>query len=85
MKKTILLIAMLCVACGGQQATEKTDTVSPKVLQAAKIADAIQADPDRAEEILAEHDMTEQAFADLMYEIAADEKMSADFANARKH
>jgi hypothetical protein len=84
MRKSTLLIAMLCVACGGQQAAEKPAAVSPKVLEAAKIADAIRADPDRAEEILAEHDLTEQAFADLMYEIAADEKMSADFANARK-
>jgi len=87
MKKTTFLLALLCVACGGKPSAEKsgaTEAVSPKVLLAATIADAIKAEPDRAEEILAEHDMTAQAFSDLMIEIAADEKMSADYANARK-
>jgi hypothetical protein len=86
MKKTTFLLALFCAACGSQPSAEKsgtTEAVSPKVLLAAKIADAIKAEPGRAEEILAENDMTAQAFSDLMIEIAADEKMSADYAKAR--
>ena len=83
MKKTIFLLALFCVACG-QTATENADAVSPKVEKAAAIANAIEADPDKADEILAKHSMTTESFRDLMYEIAADEKMSADFERSRK-
>lgn len=84
MKTTILFLAWACVACGGQKPMEKPEPVSPKVLLAAKVSDAILESPDRAEEILTENDLTVESFADLMYEIAADEKMSADFKKARK-
>jgi hypothetical protein len=50
-----------------------------KVDRAATIARAIQANPDNADEVLRQNGMSEQQFDDLLYEIAADPAMSAEY------
>ena len=57
-------------------------SANAKVEKAAAIAKAIEANPDGSSEVLRQHGMTVQQFEDLMYEIAADPKMSAAY-NAR--
>jgi hypothetical protein len=85
MKTITLLLALLAFACGKTANDDSdTDTVAPEVTKAAAIADAIEANPDAIDEILAKHSMTADSFRDLMYDIAADAKMSADFERARK-
>ena len=59
----------------GQTANNDADTVAPEVTEA---------DAKAVDTILARHSMTAESFRDLMYDIAADEKMSADFERARK-
>jgi len=96
MKPIILTLALFAVACGGQKATESnssstsgsgTSSTSPdvpeKVLKAGAIAKAIDANPQNAEAILAENNMTAQQWADLLMEIAADPAWSAAYAKAR--
>lgn len=53
-----------------------SSAASAKVDKAAAIARAIQARPENADEILRQHNMTEQQYEDLLYEIAADPAMS---------
>ncbi|HYE61122.1 MAG TPA: hypothetical protein VD997_03930 [Phycisphaerales bacterium] len=52
---------------------------SSRVAKAAEIAKAVDANPGRADEILREHGMTLEQYDDLMYDIAADPAMSAEF------
>lgn len=47
-----------------------------KAEQAAEIAGEIRAEPDRAEEILDDHDMTIEEFEALMFEVASDPELS---------
>ena len=82
MKTIALLLCLLVVSCG-QAAENGSDTVSADVRKAADIANAIEANPDGMDEILAKHSMTAESFSDLMYEIAEDEKKSADFERLR--
>jgi len=51
-----------------------------KVDRAAAIARAIRANPDNADDILRQNGMTEQQYESLMYEIAADPAMSAEYS-----
>jgi hypothetical protein len=95
MKTLLLSLALFAVACGGQTSTDsgssssdgattESPSVPERVLKAAEIAKAIQAAPDKADEILAEHGMTQQAFADLMNEIAQNEEWSKAYEAARR-
>ena len=52
-----------------------------KVDRAAAMARAIRANPNNADQVLRDHNMTEEQFEALMYEIAADPMMTADFNN----
>jgi len=74
-------------ASGGAEAAAPdrvatTPAASSKVEKAASVARAIEASPDNSAEILRQNGMTVEQFEDLMYEIAADPKMSAEY-NAR--
>ena len=67
-------------APSGTQAVSSGQTA--KVEKAATVARAIRANPDNAEQVLRQNGMTEEQYESLMYEIAADPAMSAEF-NAR--
>lgn len=54
------------------------------VQTAAMIAREVEANPDRAAEILESHGMTQESFQQLMYEIAADPARSEAYEAARK-
>ena len=79
-----LIAASVLAGCGGGGGTATTGSspgdVAPassaKVDRAAAVANAIKADPSRADEVLRQHGMTEKEFEDLMYEIAADPALS---------
>jgi len=82
----LLACAALVAACGGNQ-TSGTDgggAAPEKALRAAAIADAIAQAPDRADAILAEHDLTAETFRDLMEEISSDPALSKAYEAARK-
>lgn len=96
----LLLIAMLGLAvfgCAGGTSTPESETAtsetmnetgsapaSDAVQQAAEIANAIEAAPDRANEILEAHGMTAEQFEALLYEIAQDPAKSEAYAAARQ-
>ena len=54
------------------------------VRKAAAIADAIEAAPATAAQVLAASGMTPSEFEDLIYRISADEQLSAAYAEARR-
>lgn len=89
-----LLIALGIAGCtaapsGENSSTEPvagSETAAPladDVQKAVTIANEIDASPDRAAEILAAHGMTQEAFQELMYEIAQDPDKSEAYALAR--
>ena len=67
---TILLSFSL--ACGGAATGDKVD-------QAVTIAKELKAKPDDAEKILGSHNMTEDQWEALMYDIASDPAMATKF------
>jgi hypothetical protein len=67
---TILLSFTL--ACGGAAGGDKVD-------QAVTIAKELKAKPDDAEKILGAHNMTEDQWEALMYEIASDPALASKF------
>jgi hypothetical protein len=86
-----MTLALLAGCSGGGSGTSAGPSAAPnsgavtagqpsKVDKAASVARAIQASPDRADQILRDNGMTEQQFSDLMYEIAADPAMSAEYS-----
>jgi hypothetical protein len=90
MKRVFLLSAIALAACGG---TENTDTVEVKAEPAAvaaevtlalTIADGIQASPAMADSILQANSLTRAGFDSLLYKIAADSTLSAQYAAGRK-
>jgi hypothetical protein len=75
---------------GEQAATSTTGTAAttgaPTIEQAREagaVARAIDAEPNRAAEILAEHGMTAQSLESLIFEIAKDPKLSEAYEEAR--
>lgn len=52
---------------------------SSRVDKAVTVARAVEANPGRADEVLREHGLTTEQYEDLMYDIAADPDMSAEF------
>jgi uncharacterized protein YoaH (UPF0181 family) len=69
MRAFSLIVAAL-MACGG--ATGKAD-------QAVTIAKELRAKPDDAEKILGQHNMTPEQWEALMYEIAEDPALAAQY------
>jgi hypothetical protein len=84
---TWTILAML--ACSGGEApkaepapeTEKVQ--ADPVKTAAEIANAIDAAPGTADEVLKKHEMTEEAYRALLYDIAEDPAKSEAFLEAR--
>jgi hypothetical protein len=69
---------LLAVGCGGPQ-TDTAQSPDQRVALAAAAAKEIQADPDRVDAILERHDLTQERFEDLLYEIAADAELSRKY------
>ena len=70
-------------ASSSRMSTTGSQTISApqsgQVDRAATIAKAIRANPDNAEQILSQNGMTEEQYEALMYEIASDPAMSAEY------
>ena len=72
-RKLSTILISFALACGGS-ASEGN-----KVDQAATIAKELRAKPDDAEKILAQHNLTEDQWEALIYEIASDPALAAKF------
>ena len=87
---TALLLATAACASG----EKKSDTTAvaaaaaapanDRARTAASVANAIEANPAKADSILKAAGYTRDSFQQAMYEIAADSTMSADYAAAKK-
>ncbi|MCB9674781.1 MAG: hypothetical protein H6737_06665 [Alphaproteobacteria bacterium] len=76
------------LACSGGEAPKPDvepvmEQAADPVKAAAEIANAIDADPATAEDVLKKHGMTEDAYRALLYDIAEDPAKSAQFLEAR--
>ena len=81
---------VLMAATGCARGEEKADTpvvaatsTADRAVMAARVANAVAANPTAADSILAAAGHTRDTFQGLMYEIAADSAMSASYAAAR--
>ena len=89
-----LLIAIIAAGCSGSSSNghgstesaattaDGTPTVEP-AREAGPIARAIESEPNRMSEILAEHGMTADSLENLMFEIAKDPKLTEAYENAK--
>lgn len=66
-----------------KEAEPEAPPLDPRVAKAAKLADEIEAAPQKADEILDENGLDRDKLDELMYEIAADEKLAAEYKLAR--
>ena len=86
---TAMLIATAACA-GGEKKSDTTAAAtastpaSSRARTAASVANAIEANPAKADSILQAAGYTRDSFQQAMYEIAADSAMSADYAAAKK-
>jgi hypothetical protein len=81
------VLAVLLAACTGekQESPDQPGAAVPeKAARAARIADAIAAEPDRADAILEENGLSREEFEALLYEIAEDEALSQAYQAARR-
>jgi hypothetical protein len=82
-----IVLALSACAKADQPATSSTvsttPTASDRVRTAAQTANALAANPTVADSILKANGYTADSFQKVMYEIAADSAMSADYAAAR--
>jgi hypothetical protein len=88
----IMALAVVLSACAGPT-VETTETeaapseaapakdVSDIVAKAAGIAKEIEADPENADVILANHEMTFEQFETMMYDISADPALSEEYTS----
>lgn len=93
-----LLIAIFAAGCSGSSTTTREGTTdsaatatatatAPTVEQARKagvVARAIEAEPNRAAEILTEHGMTAEGLEALIFEIAQDPQLTEAYEAARQ-
>lgn len=90
----VFLIAIAAAGCSGSSSTgdgstesaATTATGTPTIEQAREagtIARAIESEPNRMSEILAEHNMTSESLDSLMFEIAKDPKLSEAYEDAK--
>lgn len=86
---TALLLATAACA-GGEKKSDSTAVATAstpgndRARTAASVANAIEANPAKADSILKAAGYTRDSFQQAMYEIAADSAMSADYAAAKK-
>ena len=86
---TALLLATVACASGEKKSDTTAAAMSAapannRARTAASVANAIEANPAKADSILKAAGYTRDSFQQAMYEIAADSAMSADYAAAKK-
>lgn len=93
----VLVLALATVGCSTSKTSEDTTTATDtpaetqttvavtvdQAREAGEIARAIEAEPNRASEILSQHGMTAERFDALVLEIAADPRLSETYEEAR--
>ncbi len=68
---------------GDEQAAPDASTPEGRVAIAAKVANAIADEPERADAILEENELDREKLDDMMFEIAADAELSKAYREAR--
>ena len=91
MRYSTLMAALLLATVGCAGSEKKDDTTAlaaapapSRARTAASVANAIEANPAGADSILRAAGYTRDSFQQVMYEIAADSAMSAEYAAAKK-
>ncbi|HRN53227.1 MAG TPA: hypothetical protein PK788_06990 [Gemmatimonadaceae bacterium] len=87
MKRFIILSALALAACGGSSSETvevASAPVSPDVTLALTVAEGIQAAPAMADSILQANGLTRAGFDSLLYKIAADSALSAQYGAGRR-
>lgn len=90
MRYTSVLTALLLATAACASGEKKSDTTAAaapgnsRARTAASVANAIEANPAKADSILGAAGYTRDSFQQAMYEIAADSAMSAEYAAAKK-
>ncbi len=89
MTRRIILSTLALAACGGEPRQEQPPPsaaaqVAPEVTLAQTVAEGIQAAPSRADSVLQAHSITRAGFDSLLYKIAADSALSAQYAAGRR-
>ena len=80
----LLAVSLACAADADPEANAADTTRAGRARTAAAVADAILARPQAADSILRAAGYTADEYGQLMYDIAADSVMSAEFTAARK-
>lgn len=92
MKYSLMIAIMMQVGCGtpAVQSTPQAETVQPteakrdpRVEKAIALRAAVSASPGQADEVLAKHGETRATLDALLYEIAEDPALSAEYASAK--
>ena len=90
MRYTSVLTALLLATAACASGEKKSDTTAAaapgnsRARTAASVANAIEANPAKADSLLKAAGYTRDSFQQAMYEIAADSAMSAEYAAAKK-
>lgn len=88
MKRLIIMSAIALAACGGTESSETVEVaaapVSPDVTLALTVAEGIQTAPAMADSILQANGLTRAGFDSLLYKIAADSTLSAQYAAGQR-
>lgn len=90
MKRALILSGIALAACGSENTetmemkAEATSPVSAEVTQALTIANGIEAAPAMVDSILQANNLTRAGFDSLLFKIAADSTLSAQYAAGRK-
>lgn len=88
MKRLVIMSAIALAACGGTESSETVEVaaapVSPDVTLALTVAEGIQAAPAMADSILQANGLSRAGFDSLLYKIAADSTLSAQYAAGQR-
>ncbi len=89
MKRLMLLSAIALAACGSEPKADAppvatAPAVSPDVTLVLGVAAGIQAAPTMADSVLQAHGLTRAGFDSLLYTIAADSVLSAQYSAGRR-
>jgi hypothetical protein len=85
-RNALLLALVVGTACGraAEPETPAAEPPSPEVTMAIEVSVAIEANPTAIDSVLAAHNLTRPGLDSLMYRIASDSTMSAQYAAGRR-
>jgi hypothetical protein len=86
MRIALVLTLVVATACGRETAPadEAPELPSPDVTKAIEVSKALEAHPASIDSVLAAHSLTRPGLDSLMYRIAADSTMSAQYEAGRR-